>query len=1724
MAKMFNIVESSLDTGRLTDPYTQPWKGLSNDKANLGDAWNSLKSSGEALFSKDSVSEPEAYLAVAVAAGNAATDIVKTRLDATWKDYFSPQTVTVGELVGVGASASTYTWSEVGGYALGRLRAVAVDLSNVLEDIGKTVMDDPRVRDSIMSLSEVQAATKVITSTLRVYTSIKNIVDRFEPYFPYLEIAADAALIFWSGGATFPKMSAEAAMAAAKELSKMLPLIINELKNYVFGMEIRVPKILLGELRRLATATEKAEQMLTGWEAELAAKHKWLSYISRDSYLAVTAELRNPNRPDGWRSSLRSIATDIVGRGFVDNLVSSTRRGSELLYKARLDYRDYWVAAVRYSSTEGTVSSSPMASVIALTQDDVASISKELYEAADSEADYYANRQLHLMIVEELQKDGALVSIERRTYDEAGTTAGGSGDRKFFTQLNYRITVYHKLLKALKGETRADIAETIPVIDFYRKEFTGLLYRYNSENPNASDRRFETIERIVPEAPNDPTAPSEADLSNPDSRVDAKRSLLNLALSSYDMALPFYNTTSAISVDNNLLVDWSGADEPRASGLLNGLFTSVGDVSVDGSATAVSRWRWYDDVASDHVERAERIGVPLTRGARYSEAHLVDRGTVVPYPLLTTDPRWGGKAEEIYRELSNLTQDQIVYKYRNEDLADWRASGGTLHMVTTLSHGVIHEWEEVETYTVKESVTSTWPFRWLKKTVERQRIIPKKYAAARYPEKVYYYAEAEDRFLATLWTSLLQEEGGVDWLVLNADSDPRVLASKDPFFVPSLFRSFSASRTSADKSALQAAAKETLVKASIATVDHTVTHVTVLSPLEVLYNSEGILPGMYYPRTALFIPDKFRSYLEERGVTSDKQYFPQTMYLVANYDLKLSADDMPHKLCTFVHDSAVLLCEVASVDYVNLDVANVRVVLNGETYLSNGSTTVTQAGGGCYFYKLTCLALTYEGTPIDVYPLKGGVVPLYASTSVRGQLVKTSSTTPFLSGAWESLPTAFEEESSISGYALVNLSSSVATMRGMAIVAGVPYLPTGPVSNYSTYKINAAPGTSLQQFGKLVTDQSEIGKEYIQGTIMGIPIIEKELPDTTRADLPLRELTNLLAPWLDAEEAVALIASENVITSDEKAQILSMIASFRTLYNTIRTIFANGNILTLDQCLALDRILGNSAPHPWLSVGEGAGYTVSINTLKTIASYLYSSLEGDPSEGPYPVRCLPGDRSPVGRNSSLYYQRYLFLNNRMHKTRGHLAKAASHINSWKIARDQQLADRERLNAYLPSIEAASVVMDDDIVYIEANTQARGYISADGKWHTTTEDQVVGGKFYSRSVLDAVRGGIGDQCLLVCRACPVKNDCPFYDEDSLILGLIPALDTFDLWFKDNELDLLVYEDGDKLDLFTTNEAGEHLSRIDASVIKNRHKAFVEIVHDPDKDYNLQNLRDRLSARIPGYLTAGEYAEDFAWLQGGRYGTIDLHASGDPARHSYLYDALFIDDEITAFRYQPTQTRYPVTVAVQEGGTGSAVTTYSGSVRIKVPVALKIFDDISPKSEVYLVSDDPRGSSQPYSIVYLNTVEKLTFAFDMREDGAEDELESAEDAFGPKAKDIAQWSVNYYKEFSSEADQWWMPTITKRLASGGSVDQPQIITVPGRPRRATVVDALTTSQFSAENALRGKPVANVHNEFLRKVSFNLSSFLWVKNGSLAEIERVKKQLPAMKTNVRLVVVKK
>lgn len=595
-------------------------------------------------------------------------------------------------------------------------------------------------------------------------------------------------------------------------------------------------------------------------------------------------------------------------------------------------------------------------------------------------------------------------------------------------------------------------------------------------------------------------------------------------------------------------------------------------------------------------------------------------------------------------------------------------------------------------------------------------------------------------------------------------------------------------------------------------------------------------------------------------------------------------------------------------------------------------------------------------------------------------------------------------------------------------------------------------------------------------------------------------------------------------------------------------------------------------------------FDVKTIILKGLAEYVKTALEGTGNDR-YFVKYVKGDSQPSGRSNSLYYRRYLALNNRMNTAEGTLAPLLPVLRNKEYFTYSDDYTRNLNETYEDIMEVVPVSKYEQLTWMPEQKATANTIALPGK-------------FYYQAELDALREQIGDQCILTCTKCPVSDSCPFYNKEEIIKAYCTPAETLDLYFKDNELDLIAYTEEKRNskgeittpsypDVWATSSDGGSIIGIDTDKLKKMHSYYSDILKKVSKEkaetfegQDLNEVRKELKAAF-----AQEDFENLGYLLGARYGTVQKNnlaalANSDENFHEfnskipeyqYLYDAIYIRDTETYFNYATGDKLYNVAFEMSPGGGGDK-RKYEGKVKLKLPTSLKALNNANPLDDVYLISDDTKdGMGNPIvPIIYLGVVGDLQWSLGIIEDPSKS-AQSGNDT-NVYAADMAQWCINYYKGHCTEdpigdinsisnpsktleedRDQYWMEEIKKKVVDDNGNDV--WITLSGRPRESTgyqepVVDPNNLSDVAIAS---GRPVVANYINFIRKFSIriydssraafdeagnpqtnNMWTIPWVKdcspsstktlsNGSKISWDTQRLALPYMKTNLRLVIVK-
>ena len=475
-----------------------------------------------------------------------------------------------------------------------------------------------------------------------------------------------------------------------------------------------------------------------------------------------------------------------------------------------------------------------------------------------------------------------------------------------------------------------------------------------------------------------------------------------------------------------------------------------------------------------------------------------------------------------------------------------------------------------------------------------------------------------------------------------------------------------------------------------------------------------------------------------------------------------------------------------------------------------------------------------------------------------------------------------------------------------------------------------------------------------------------------------------------------------------------------------------------------------------LPVPNASNNDVNEALLKAIADMSRQALFGQnssPSSGSTLVTLTGDDTEPTGDPSSLYFKRFQALNARMNRISGSLYSAARTLKNRALLQSYSQSLINTVSVYENLMKVVPVAKFDEVTYLPTQAATASTIPLEGR-------------FYYNAEMTELRAQISDKCVLTCTSCSVKDNCPFYNEDEILKLYCTPASYLNLYFKDNQLDLLYYDDepGKRSpDIYEYEDAlvnGVLVKKqigdsIPSEEFKALHKPYSEVLQgastdrqdvdwiaparpiktayrNPDSEtrvYSMPSLEEEF--RQSKKLAWDETLDgDLGWLTNARYGTIEANSMANLFNrqyqalnvrpYKYLHNALFVFDEESEFEYQPSPDFYDIKNIYIPDPEGQEH-RFGGQTRILLPTTLRALAEANPEDDVYLVSDDTQDETgaEISPVIYLDTVANLrkpgrtAFNLDtISSVGAESSTDTRQ-----YACDIAEWSVRLCKNHNA-----------------------------------------------------------------------------------------------------------
>lgn len=538
---------------------------------------------------------------------------------------------------------------------------------------------------------------------------------------------------------------------------------------------------------------------------------------------------------------------------------------------------------------------------------------------------------------------------------------------------------------------------------------------------------------------------------------------------------------------------------------------------------------------------------------------------------------------------------------------------------------------------------------------------------------------------------------------------------------------------------------------------------------------------------------------------------------------------------------------------------------------------------------------------------------------------------------------------------------------------------------------------------------------------------------------------------------------------------------------------------------------------------ETIPYDVEQAQIDTLISKIKYELDGDLNNSTSTVVCTPLENTPKyyvdkedsSKNSSesLYYKRYVILNQRLNRLNGPLYHAQRLLESIKFVEDQDSTKESYQSIYNEDLKNLQV-LDHTSVYYLPKSQIMDINSR--------------GKFIRQDDIDTIRSSINDKCLLTCGPCSLKDVCPFYNEEELIKKLCPPLLSIELWFKDNELLLIDSTENNLLKTLVQNVSDSTDNTLSFNNVMSIYSGVTYGNSSEEQPICLLNdLESKLTSANIGF---NKEKTPIGWLTGGRFGTVQendlsmyIDEKGNPLvefpstdftvndlpRYSILNDTVFLEDTETFFNYT-TDTQKTDVIYTDSKGTVYNFTGENG-IKLRRASSFKLFEDCNPFDEVFLVSEDDTSALNAPPMICLGRLQDLSYNMDnynhlslpVESLGVSSNLELSPP---PTDEDIITWNLNLLNSVAlrgtldkesftnpvthKNQNQFWMKKIYKRVPSSDNVEK--FYVYKGRDRVSTdnIELVINTEHPNIGELLMGKSPIITYENFTRKVSFKIA----------------------------------
>lgn len=248
-----------------------------NTGSSIKTSWENI---GNTWSESNVFDDSEGVGRVADAAASAAVSYFNKKVEKIKSAWTTTQEVTVGDLLGE-VAPYCIDWSLLPQTLSDKLTDMFVYIlslgsydsasafgedaeENILNEVNSlmsAMLDDPSIASAVSNLKVVKSMATTMESLTSIVNSAKKIMSVVEPFLPTVEIVADFALAWISGGTSAAKASQETQEYMATLCQELFARAFEILRKLFLEIKIRMPSLLLGALGtlRINESTELKE-------------------------------------------------------------------------------------------------------------------------------------------------------------------------------------------------------------------------------------------------------------------------------------------------------------------------------------------------------------------------------------------------------------------------------------------------------------------------------------------------------------------------------------------------------------------------------------------------------------------------------------------------------------------------------------------------------------------------------------------------------------------------------------------------------------------------------------------------------------------------------------------------------------------------------------------------------------------------------------------------------------------------------------------------------------------------------------------------------------------------------------------------------------------------------------------------------------------------------------------------------------------------------------------------------------------------------------------------------------------------------------------------------------------------------------------------------------------------------------------------------------------------